>query len=441
MSKNDKKTGTKIHIDVTNLVTNKLNISGVQRVDYNIVKYYHGDSTVEFIRYCNRKRQFIVVHTQYITDLLQQIDDIRDNKDGHTVQPTSSRLLTIRQKILNVAERFKLLPLLVRADIVIKNYWGLINTLVKPDSTPEASIFNPKYSKLVLVVGLNFNIVGYASALAEICQQTKVAHFVHDLIPITYPAEVNKFTSQKFTDYMKLLLPLCAYILAVSNYTARDVKRQLAKWKIKPKPTIKLFRSGSELSTLSAKVEERPKGIRHNDFILCVTAISPRKNHLLLIQTYELARQQGRKLPHLYLVGFINDSMVNMVKLVNHSQYLDSSITFLGEVSEATLTWLYSNCQLTVYPSLYEGWGLPVAESLAHGKVTLSSNSTSLPETGEGFSDYFSPYSSQQLLDLLLKFQIKNVRKKREAEIQAGYQPLTWRKAIANYRLDKLVSP
>jgi glycosyltransferase involved in cell wall biosynthesis len=60
-------------------------------------------------------------------------------------------------------------------------------------------------------------------------------------------------------------------------------------------------------------------------------------------------------------------------------------------VSDAELRWLYQNCRFTVYPSHYEGWGLPVAESLAHGKFCLASSASSLPEIAPGLLDLEDP--------------------------------------------------
>lgn len=62
-------------------------------------------------------------------------------------------------------------------------------------------------------------------------------------------------------------------------------------------------------------------------------------------------------------------------------------------ISDADLAALYSACLFTLYPSVYEGWGLPVWEGLGNGKFCLSSNQGSLPEAGEEFADYADPWN------------------------------------------------
>ena len=94
---------------------------------------------------------------------------------------------------------------------------------------------------------------------------------------------------------------------------------------------------------------------------------------------------------------------------------------------------------MSVYPSYYEGWGLPVAESLSFGKVSLASTASSLPEVGGQFADYFSPNSAPELLDLIVKYTNKKNRQDRQQFIKTNYQPVTW--PVSLKRLAQTVKP
>jgi glycosyltransferase involved in cell wall biosynthesis len=86
---------------------------------------------------------------------------------------------------------------------------------------------------------------------------------------------------------------------------------------------------------------------------------------------------------------------------------------------------LFRNCRFTVYPSTYEGWGMPVTESLAYGKVCITSNTSSLPEAGGEFADQVSPYNTQELLTAMLRYMDDKVLAAREKQI-AAFRPASW---------------
>jgi glycosyltransferase involved in cell wall biosynthesis len=80
----------------------------------------------------------------------------------------------------------------------------------------------------------------------------------------------------------------------------------------------------------------------------------------------------------------------------------------------------------TIFPSVYEGWGLPVAESLNYGKVSISSDSSSMPEIAGNLIDYFSPYDAASCLSLMIKYQDKATRLKKEKQITQSYKTTSW---------------
>ena len=80
------------------------------------------------------------------------------------------------------------------------------------------------------------------------------------------------------------------------------------------------------------------------------------------------------------------------------------SILHLRTIGDRQLEWLFRHCRLTIYPSLYEGWGLPIAESLAHGKLCLESGSSAMPDVGGDRLESFSPFSADELLARLTPY-------------------------------------
>src|SRR5262249_18632658 len=100
----------------------------------------------------------------------------------------------------------------------------------------------------------------------------------------------------------------------------------------------------------------------------------------------------------------------------------------LGSIDDHQLDWLYRNCLFTVYPSFYEGWGLPVGESLWYGKCCVASNATSIPEIGGTLVDYHDPFDFEECYRLIRRSIVDIAyRTRREEEIRKTYQPTTWR--------------
>ena len=105
-------------------------------------------------------------------------------------------------------------------------------------------------------------------------------------------------------------------------------------------------------------------------------------------------------------------------------------------ISDEELEWLYGNCLFTVFPSFYEGFGLPVLESLAHGKCCISSNTSSLPEAGQGLTQLLDPldFAAWYTAIKALVFD-EAMRRDNEARIRACFTTSSWKETSeAMYR-------
>jgi glycosyltransferase involved in cell wall biosynthesis len=127
------------------------------------------------------------------------------------------------------------------------------------------------------------------------------------------------------------------------------------------------------------KMQVREKYRLPSDFILCVGSIEPRKNIARLLQAYARlisARQKGVQLVIAGGTGWLNTEIYLTVRRLG----LETQVHFIGYVEENDLPVVYSLATIFVYPSLYEGFGLPVLEAMQCGVPVLTSNVSSLPE-------------------------------------------------------------
>lgn len=111
------------------------------------------------------------------------------------------------------------------------------------------------------------------------------------------------------------------------------------------------------------------------------------------------------------------------------------------DLSDSELRQAYRSCLFTVFPSLCEGWGLPIAESLIQGKFCVASNRTSIPEVGGDFVDYFDPSDEDEALAKIERLLFDPAYLvTREARLQDEYQPRTWADCM-HALIDKLDQP
>jgi hypothetical protein len=170
-------------------------------------------------------------------------------------------------------------------------------------------------------------------------------------------------------------------------------------------------------------------GLEDTPYALFVSTIESRKNHLLAFEAWaELLRRHGKaKVPRLVCVGrngWLND---HIFARLNASAELRSHVTIIHQASDEELALFYRCCEFTVYPSHYEGWGLPITESLCYGKVPVIADNSSLPEAGAGFALMFEDDSVSGLVEAVEKVAFDDGwRATRETDIRAGFTPRTW---------------
>lgn len=154
-------------------------------------------------------------------------------------------------------------------------------------------------------------------------------------------------------------------------------------------------RKSCDLNAVLAKYS-----LNHGSYALCVATIEPRKNILRLIKAY-------RRLPHsikerwpLVLIGesgWNNESTMQEIKQGQNEGWLK----YFGYISKDDLPFIYSGCRLFVYPSLYEGFGLPILEAMASDVPVLTSNCSSMPEVTENAACLINPEDEEDLYNNL----------------------------------------
>lgn len=245
---------------------------------------------------------------------------------------------------------------------------------------------------------------------------------IHDLIPLLHPQFQPGSIPIVFHDWLLDTLSFTDGYLANSQATRRDLERFLSLHKAKQKISVvplaqsklnllsedhsagdvlKSFSSGSyPLIAETIEIDDRIRCLAGSHFVLCVGTIEIRKNHWRLAKAWDLLRDQlpSEKVPKLVIAGkkgWMVDDFYNLIKGTAH---LYGSIVILDTVSDRELAFLYRHCLFSVMPSLYEGWGLPVGESLSYGRTAVVSRAGALPEVGGDLVRYCDPHSPSDIM-------------------------------------------
>src|SRR5262249_15567171 len=145
-------------------------------------------------------------------------------------------------------------------------------------------------------------------------------------------------------------------------------------------PDTSITPLGSELRASAGEaVGGETARILAEPFLLFVSTIESRKNHQVLCRAYAQLVDWGvTGLPRLVFAGGVGHGGRQVIDEIAADHRLRDRVTVLSGASDTELVALYERCLFTLFPSLYEGWGLPVSEALSAGKFCISSNQGSL---------------------------------------------------------------
>jgi glycosyltransferase involved in cell wall biosynthesis len=207
---------------------------------------------------------------------------------------------------------------------------------------------------------------------------------VHDLTFQLFPEVHERIKRYYFPAMIRAAVWKSRAIIAVSESTCADLHRLLPVSCDKTKVTMLASRRLGQLKAASALEEPNP---RDGGYVLFVGTVEPRKNLSRLIAAWQSLPPDSRG--HLRLVvagatGWMVDQLIAEIKATD-------AIEFRGQVSDAELASLMQNAMAFLYPSLYEGFGLPVVEAMALGIPVLTSNVGATREVAAGAAILVNP--------------------------------------------------
>lgn len=230
---------------------------------------------------------------------------------------------------------------------------------------------------------------------------------IHDMTIKAYPETVRFLSRVMAKLNLRTTCKRATRIITSSEFSKREIMKYL---KI-PAEKISVLYSGVDLEVYKPCEDERVKeavkykyGIE-GDYYLYLGTLEPRKNIERLILAYEMAKESNNDIPKLVIAGKKGWMYADIFKMISERK-LEQDVIFTGYVDCEDAPVLMSAAVAFVFPSLYEGFGMPPLEAMACGTPVITSNCASLPEVVGDAAILVDPYSVEEISEALKKLHI-----------------------------------
>jgi len=221
---------------------------------------------------------------------------------------------------------------------------------------------------------------------------------IHDLTPVLFPQYHIKISCFIHKLFLPLILHNADGVLVPSECTKNDIER-LYKPEIPIQVTYEAVTEDFHPSSKKQVREVKDKFGIEKPYILSVGTLEPRKNLITLLKAYKTLRGKGYD----YQLVIVGKKGWYFKKLLKEIESFGKDIIITGYVQRKELPALYSGAEVMVFPSLYEGFGLPPLEAMQCGCPVICSDTSSLPEICEEAAIYIEPHKSDELEKALLR--------------------------------------
>lgn len=221
-------------------------------------------------------------------------------------------------------------------------------------------------------------------------KSTKYIFTIHDLNVLSIEYEESQKNVERNYRRLSRHIKKAAVITTISDFSRKQIEDH---FNLDGKRLVLIYNGVEEIS---GKTACKPDCQIEKPFFFSISAFRSKKNFHVLLDMMKLMPDK-----HLYIAGNNRTEYGVMIKNRIATEGI-SNVSLLGTVSEEEKVWLYAHCEAFLFPSLFEGFGLPVIEAMQFGKPVFSSRETSLAEIGGDFAyfwDNFDPHQMKRLID------------------------------------------
>lgn len=296
-----------------------------------------------------------------------------------------------------------------------------------------------KEGDMLIFTGANWNVTAVDRLAKQFFRRGgEVVQVIYDLIPYRHPGYCVDSLTRKFRRFLVKSAAFTSSYICISEATRRDMDAFLVERGVSARtsswPLAHEFAGYERNSRGAVATNAEVAALAGRPFVLCVGTIEIRKNGLGLLRAWKhVIEKLGDQAPLLVFAGKYGWRIDDFRDLLASDGRLAAGVTIIDRASDADLAFLYQNCLFHAYPSLAEGWGLPVGEAAWFGKYSVASSRSSLPEVCGDLVDYVDPTNVDELAAALEKvIRDPDYRRRKEAAIAAA--PLrSWEDTAAHF--------
>lgn len=280
----------------------------------------------------------------------------------------------------------------------------------------------------LVISGSTWDAIDYVELQDLVNRGVKIVAILADMIPWKFPHQFHDPEPvAMFLKFAHFLAQHASLVVCISEATQSDFLEFADEVGVSQPPTQVMI-LGADTPAAPKQPAGFPDDLLSRKFVLSVSTIQVRKNHQLLYQIWRrFAEEKRGDIPRLLLVGsngWLTDDLRTQLAI---DPLVRDSIIVANKVNDEALSWLYENCEFTVYPSLYEGWGLPIVESFYHGKACVASNTSSMPEAGQGLAMHLDPLDFVGWKDTISRLiNDSQFLQSQQQRVQQAFKPRPW---------------
>jgi glycosyltransferase involved in cell wall biosynthesis len=251
----------------------------------------------------------------------------------------------------------------------------------------------------------------------------------YDIIPLMFPQFYRATDVAIHRDYCHVALPLADLVVFNSNAVAKDVRAYCeANGLALGNTTVSAL--GADIRPAAAAPAPLPAGLEPDRYALLVSTIEPRKGHRMIYEAWLELLEAGipqRTRFKLVFAGRIGWLVEDLVAQLRGDPRLAGTLEILTDADDDEIAALYAHAAFCLYPSQYEGYGLPVIEAFFHGKPVLASTGGAVPEVVGDLSPCLDPNDTAAWLDMLrLWIEKPETRAAYVERIRSSFRCPTW---------------
>lgn len=246
------------------------------------------------------------------------------------------------------------------------------------------------------------SVIHYPDSMAPIfLNSKKIVITVHDLAFKSLSGAFTKKTILWKNFMTSISVKKSNRIIGITNFSKSELNKYYKNISNKIDVVYNGFNRLSKMDIDINNVSDNIKKYAKDKYILTISTISPRKNIDTLIEAFNLIKD-NHKIN--LIIGGSNGWLYESIYSLVDSLKLRDRVIFTGRINDDELKYLYKNANIFVYPSLYEGFGLPPLESMSYGIKTIVSDVECLREVSGDACSYFPPKDKMKLCELLDNF-------------------------------------